>query len=944
MAPTHAPTRRSIRRTSLVFVSATALAALTSFVACGETAAPSLAPPRVGAAVRASVMRVPGDVAGSSAYSAMLDPLVSAELDVDVPVVGYGSSGRRRPAVAWNGASYLVAWDRSGIWGARISKTGAVLDTHALKLAVPSNAIKPALASDGDGFVLTYQTGIASMINNLAVFAQRLDANAAPVGPPIELSTSTTIQRRTRVAFDGQNYIVAWVDGSSCRHARLTPAGDILDPGGVLTPSCNDMDVASSGAGSLLTWDAPSGAVYARLDAQGAYLDPPAGVPLMAPAPEVSAFTPVPAWTGQHYLIAYSRRDEASFSMRIVASRLDAQTGVLLDPGGIVLSAPGGELYETDVSSDGQNAVVSWSDVYPDGFGYDVRRARVSPQGEALDPNGVLVTPHGAMSASASSGDQVFLAWERTVGDDFFPDGLIIHAQRFDATGAALDPAPILPAPGVNAETAPSAAFDGQNFVVGWSDDRDFLSVQLTNLYAARISPAGVVLDPAALPVDKGRREVVDPSVVFDGTNALFVWTNYSYIIDGPSSDMRFARMSPAGVVLDQPAKPAPIVQDYDAAYALSPFDGGALLAVTGYDDDLGDYAVLSTVLGAGGQASPSQVISFDSFPARAVASFDGTNHLYVYHVENSGLFAQRLDAQGAPVETTPILLHAAEETRGLSSVFDGTNHVVVWVDGATEALVGLRVSPAGAVLDAAPVPLVSLPGCPSLVISARAAVMEGGRIVVGYVTCGGVANELAAVVLDGALSVITTFPITADGLPKQAASLASTNTGKVIAAYATYHAEAPLVASRVHARIIDFDEPMGAGGAGGAGGMGGAVGSGGVGGGMGGAGGAGGVGGGMGGAGGAGGVGGAGGMGGAASSSSSSSSVTGTGGAGGGAGGLGPLEATGGACGCRVAGREEAPHGFAMGLLASLMLLVRARRVRARRTRNAPSALRRVS
>ena len=66
----------------------------------------------------------------------------------------------------------------------------------------------------------------------------------------------------------------------------------------------------------------------------------------------------------------------------------------------------------------------------------------------------------------------------------------------------------------------PTIGFDGSNFIVFWTDGRD----SLEQIYGARVTTSGVVLDPGGFQLIMEREEQISPSVAFDGTNYLVVW------------------------------------------------------------------------------------------------------------------------------------------------------------------------------------------------------------------------------------------------------------------------------------------------------------------------------------------------------------------------------------------------------------------------------------
>ena len=148
---------------------------------------------------------------------------------------------------------------------------------------------------------------------------------------------------------------------------------------------------------------------------------------------------------------------------------------------------------------DGTNYFVAWMD-YRSGVGYDIYGARVTPGGVVLDQFGIgISTAMGdqAGPAIAFDGTNYFVAWmDDRLGTQ---TGYEIYGARVSPAGVVLDPngifisAPLSP---YGAILSPALAFDGTNYLVVWRDDRS----QPSDIYGARVSPAGVVLDPNGRP------------------------------------------------------------------------------------------------------------------------------------------------------------------------------------------------------------------------------------------------------------------------------------------------------------------------------------------------------------------------------------------------------------------------------------------------------------
>jgi hypothetical protein len=121
-----------------------------------------------------------------------------------------------------------------------------------------------------------------------------------------------------------------------------------------------------------------------------------------------------------------------------------------------------------------------------------------------------------------------------------------IYCARIEAqTGRLLDPKGIAVCSAVDLQEWPQVAFDGTNFLVVW---QDFRSGKHYDVYAARVSPEGRVLDKDGFAVAAGPYNQGRPDVAFAGGKSLIVWMDARRY---PVYGIFAARVTAAGEVLD---------------------------------------------------------------------------------------------------------------------------------------------------------------------------------------------------------------------------------------------------------------------------------------------------------------------------------------------------------------------------------------------------------
>jgi hypothetical protein len=156
-----------------------------------------------------------------------------------------------------------------------------------------------------------------------------------------------------------------------------------------------------------------------------------------------------------------------------------------------------------------------------------------------------------AYTPGAAFGKDVFLvAWQSgNLGEGDLRKGITcagdIVACRVDAAGKILDAKPFAICAAKDLQEKPRLAFGGGVFLVVWHDLRNEKD---WDVYAARVTPEGKVLDPDGFLVAGGKHNQALPNVAWDGKNFQVVWQDAR---SGNRYEVYGARVSREGKVLD---------------------------------------------------------------------------------------------------------------------------------------------------------------------------------------------------------------------------------------------------------------------------------------------------------------------------------------------------------------------------------------------------------
>ena len=163
--------------------------------------------------------------------------------------------------------------------------------------------------------------------------------------------------------------------------------------------------------------------------------------------------------------------------------------------------------------------------------------------GETLSPEALLPGHEGADAYKpvAAFGEGVYLVvWE--AGRD---KGADIVGVRVDKSGKVLDAKPFVISAAKDCQERPRIASDGKDFLVVWQDLRNGKDY---DLYAARVTPAGKVLDADGIAISAEAHNQAQAAVCFDGKAFQVLWRDMR---DGKDYDVYSGRVSADGRPLD---------------------------------------------------------------------------------------------------------------------------------------------------------------------------------------------------------------------------------------------------------------------------------------------------------------------------------------------------------------------------------------------------------
>ncbi|MCI0673754.1 MAG: Ig-like domain-containing protein, partial [Myxococcaceae bacterium] len=550
---------------------------------------------------------------------------------------------QQTPDVVSDGTDFLVVWEHLAgsafdIRGAVVNASGTVVMPDIGLVVEPTTDQRfPVVAYDGTNYLLVWSD---RRLGTYDINAQLVSRAGVP-SPSFPISTAPGDQVFPAVSFDGSNHLVVWADGRS--FVTYDVYGRHVPPGGVLgaaefpiSTGADDWEqvptVASGAGGSLVLWQDDRNTRFgddifgARVTSGGTVSDP-SGILVSTAANRQR--DPAIAFDGTNFLVVW--QDDRVLGEVSIRGTQVSPTGVVLDPTGIELSTAPGDTnvpYFPAIGFDGTHFLVVWRYVRSDAG--DIYGARVTREGTVVEPGDFVISAGTGQQLDPSiafDGANFLVVWAdaRSGSND-------IYGARVSPGGSVLERAGIAISTATDAQLSPGVAFDGTNFLVVWEDQRAVpAGTEIADIFGARVTPAGVVLETGGTPIAQGLSNQVNPKVAFDGTHSLVVWEDNRSDV----SDIYGARVTPGMSVLEPNGIPISTAVGFQLDLALA-FDGDNYLVVWRDDRDRSFVDVYGARVSPSGSVLEPDGFVISSEPTSdhyhpAVASMGAGESMVVY-------------------------------------------------------------------------------------------------------------------------------------------------------------------------------------------------------------------------------------------------------------------------------------------------------------------------
>ncbi|WP_223639439.1 Ig-like domain-containing protein [Corallococcus sp. EGB] len=369
--------------------------------------------------------------------------------------------------------------------------------------------------------------------------------------------------------------------------------------------------------------------------------------------------------------------------MQVYGTRVSS-SGAVLDSLGLDISRGARSVSDVSVASNGADYLVAWTERTESTT--RAMAARVTGGGGLPDTAPFILTQQNSYSpAVTSNGTAYFVTWIGTGG---------VFGSRVTSAGEVEDPMGIAISTSAGAKSQPAAASNGTDYFVVWEDERND---GVGDIFGARVSGLGVVLDAQGIALATGTHSQRTPSVASNGSDYLVAWKD---TVNIDESDIFGTRVTSTGAVLDGPGFEISTAEKMQANPSVA--SNGEDYFVVWTDNRSGYNGLRGTRVTNGGTVVDVAGQELSPSGDSPAVAFNGTDYFIAWE-SGWDAFGMRVTQAGGILDSTGIILALAASTQTAPVVAsNGTDFLVVWYDRRNlgESIVGVRVDPLGEVLD----------------------------------------------------------------------------------------------------------------------------------------------------------------------------------------------------------------------------------------------------
>jgi hypothetical protein len=533
------------------------------------------------------------------------------------------------PAVTYGNGYYMIAWKTSGgdnvpagVYGARVTPQGDIIKPADRGFLVTNKMGDNVSLAYGNGKYLVAWDIFVNYDEYFNVYCMLVDTSGQVLD-----TAGTVISNKSKneidpgIDFDGTNFVVCWFDARSGHYelygARVDTAGHNLDTAGVwLGSNLPDYGypaaIVKGDSNCLLLWSDRRNNVapYNGNDIFGEIILPDLSFQNSFPIAQYvdtlanKEYAPAVAFDGNDYMASFASHQGKNL---VCATNVDNNGDIIhkynIDSTGISLYD---ENYPTQISFGDSTYLMSWvhetnikyikltklgtpiDTITEFGVGnyYETRHLalcwgdttwlvswprngilpysipagmcrRISGSGVLLGENTEIQSGYAGLPSIAYDGARFLVVYKHD----------IITGRFVDGNGAVSSEFVYFPSTSLGHH--PSIAFDGANYMAVWHDS---LAGGSYDIYAARVNPAGDLVDTTAITVCGAAGSQRNPIIAYSGSYYTVLWEDCR---GGTQWDIYGARVGTTGQIINQ--------------FTVSTMTGdkSELAAAHGYDDTL---------------------------------------------------------------------------------------------------------------------------------------------------------------------------------------------------------------------------------------------------------------------------------------------------------------------------------------------------------------------